>query len=92
MACDGPPTVSSALRRCSTEFAAEMRLAAAIYWYSQEMVSQSTAAEIAGLGRAQFLEEPFRRKVPAIQVLSESCARSCGVNNQASFRRQRRLS
>jgi hypothetical protein len=30
-----------------------------------EMVSQGKAAEIAGLSPAQFLEELFRRKVPA---------------------------
>ncbi len=68
---DFPPTVFSALRKSPTEFAAEMRIAAAIHWYSQEMMSQGKAAEIAGLSRAQFLDELFRRKVPAIQVTLE---------------------
>jgi predicted HTH domain antitoxin len=65
---DFPPTVFSSLRKAPDEFAAEMRLAAAIHWYSQGMVSQGKAAEIAGLDRAQFLDELFRRKVPAIQA------------------------
>lgn len=68
---DFPATFFSALRKSPSEFAAEMRLAAAIHWYDQGMVSQGTAAEIAGLARARFLEELFRRKVPAIQVSLE---------------------
>ncbi|HYX24504.1 MAG TPA: UPF0175 family protein [Thermoanaerobaculia bacterium] len=66
-----PPTVFSALRKAPEEFATEMRLAAAIHWYSQGMVSQGKAAEIAGLSRAEFLEELFQRKIPAIQVTLE---------------------
>jgi predicted HTH domain antitoxin len=68
---DFPPTVFSALRKAPAEFAAEMRLAAAIHWYSQGMISQGKAAEIAGLSRAEFLDELFRRRVPAIQVSAE---------------------
>jgi predicted HTH domain antitoxin len=66
-----PPTVFSALRKAPDEFATEMRLAAAIHWYSQGMVSQGKAAEIAGLSRADFLDELFRRKVPAVQTTIE---------------------
>ena len=68
---DFPPTVFSALRTAPQEFAAEMRLAAAIHWYSQHMVSQGKAAEIAGVSRVEFLEELHRRKVPALQVTLE---------------------
>lgn len=68
---DFPPTVFSALRKSPEPFAAEMRLAAAIHWYSQGLVSQGKAAEIAGVSRAEFLEELHRRKVPAIQVTLE---------------------
>lgn len=65
---DFPPTVFSALRKSPEEFAAEMRIAAAVHWYSQGMVSQGKGAEIAGLNRAEFLDELFRRKVPAVQT------------------------
>jgi len=68
---DFPPTVFSALRKAPEEFASEMRLAAAIHWYSQGMVSQGKAAEIADVSRVEFLEELFRRKIPAIQVTLE---------------------
>jgi predicted HTH domain antitoxin len=68
---DFSPSVFSALRKAPEEFAAEMRLAAAIHWYSQGMVSQGKAAEIAGLSRAHFLDELFRRKVPAVQTTIE---------------------
>ena len=65
---DFPPTVFSAVRKAPPEFAAEMRLAAAIHWFSQGTISQGKAAEIAGVSRAEFLEELFHRKIPAIQV------------------------
>jgi predicted HTH domain antitoxin len=68
---DFPPSVFSALRKSPAEFAAEMRIAAAAHWYSQGMVSQGKAAEIAGLDRAQFLDELFRRHIPAIQTTLE---------------------
>jgi len=40
-------------------------------WYAQGLVSQEKAVEIAGLDRAEFLEELFRRKVPASQATFE---------------------
>ena len=68
---DLPASAFSALRKSPEDFASEMRLAAAIHWYSQGMVSQGKAAEIAGLPRAAFLDELFRRKVPALQITIE---------------------
>ncbi len=65
---DLPPGVFSAVRKAPSEFAGEMRLAAAIHWYTQGMVSQGKAAELAGVSRAEFLEELFHRRIPAIQV------------------------
>lgn len=75
---DFPPDVFSALRKSPEEFADEMRLAAAIHWYSQGLISQGKAAEIAGLDRARFLDELFRRKVPAIQVTLEEIRAELG--------------
>ncbi len=66
-----PDSAFSALRRSPEEFAREMRIAAAIQWYHQELISQGMAAEIAGLSRADFLEALFRAKVPACQVTIE---------------------
>jgi predicted HTH domain antitoxin len=50
-------------------------LAAAIHWYSQGQISQGKAAEIAGVSRAEFLEELFQRKIPAVQVTLEELRR-----------------
>ena len=44
-----PEEVFSALRRSPKVFAEEMRLAAAIHWYSRGEISQEKAAQIAGL-------------------------------------------
>ncbi len=66
-----PDGAFSALRRSPKEFAREMRIAAAILWYHQGLVSQGKAAEIAGLGRADFLDALFRARVPACQVTAE---------------------
>lgn len=69
-----PDDAFSALRRSPKEFAQEMRLAAAIHWYSREIVSQGKAAEIAGLNRRDFLEALYRAQVPACQVTIEDLA------------------
>jgi len=68
---DFPASVFSALRKAPDEFAAEMRLAAAIHWFSQGLISQGKGAEVAGVSRAEFLDELFRRKIPAVQVTLE---------------------
>ena len=66
-----PEGVFSALHRTPEEFAKEMRLAAAIHWYSRGEISQGRGAEIAGLGRREFLEALYRAEVPACQVTIE---------------------
>ena len=52
---DMPETAFSAIRKSPSEFAAEMRLAAAVKWYEMGLVSQEKAAEIAGISRAGFI-------------------------------------
>ena len=68
---DLPDTILSALRLNPQEFPREMRIAAAVQWYAQQQISQGKAAEIAGLCRAEFIEELFKRKIPACQVTIE---------------------
>ena len=65
---DLPDEVFSSLRRSPQEFAAEMRLAAALYWYSRGEVSQGKAADIAGMTRVAFIDELARRKSDAFLV------------------------
>jgi predicted HTH domain antitoxin len=71
---DFAPSAFSALRLAPQEFAREMRVAAAVQWYAQGVVSQGKAAELAGLTRADFLDELYQRRVPACQVTSEELA------------------
>ncbi len=68
------PSAFGALRLAPNEFAREMRIAAAVQWYGQGVVSQGKAAELAGLTRADFLNELHRRKVPACQVTPDELA------------------
>jgi predicted HTH domain antitoxin len=63
-----PDDVFSALRRSPEEFGREMRLAAAVHWYSRGEVSQEKAAEIAGLNRKEFLLALAREKVDVFLV------------------------
>ncbi len=53
------------------QFARELRLAAATFWYDRGMLSQGMGAEIAGLSRGEFLDALFHAKVPACQVTIE---------------------
>jgi len=49
-----PDEIFSALRRSPEEFARELRLAAAIHWYSTGQISQEQAAQVAGLDRGEL--------------------------------------
>jgi predicted HTH domain antitoxin len=63
-----PDDAFSALRRSPREFAQDMRIAAAIQWYHQRLISQAKAAAIAGLGRRDFLMALHHARVEASQV------------------------
>ena len=49
----------------------EARLALAIVWYDRCLISQGKGAEIAGLTRAEFIDELGRANVSAIQTSAE---------------------
>ncbi len=55
------------MRKDPDHFAQELRLAAAVKWYEMAVVSQSRAAEIAGLSRSEFIAALDRFKVSAFQ-------------------------
>jgi len=62
-----PETAFSAIRKNPSEFAAEMRLAAAVKWYEMGLISQEKAAEVAGLTRADFIFSLARFEVSPFQ-------------------------
>ncbi|HRP05677.1 MAG TPA: UPF0175 family protein [Opitutaceae bacterium] len=65
---DVPESAFSALRQNKAEFAAELRLAAAVKWYELGKLSQEKAAELAGVGRVAFIEALDRFQVSPFQV------------------------
>lgn len=63
-----PVEVLSALRKSPAEMAGELRLAAAVHWYSRGLVSQASAAGIAGLDRTEFILALARERADAFVV------------------------
>ena len=82
-----PDDVFPALRQSPQEFAREMRLAAAIQWYSQGRISQGKAAEIAGLDRTAFLFGLAHARVDAMQIDAEELKEE--VESDLQARRER---
>jgi predicted HTH domain antitoxin len=68
---DLPDDAFSVLRTAPESFLSEMRLAAAVKWYEIGMISQSKAAELAGVSREDFLMGLNRFKVSPFQTTLE---------------------
>lgn len=67
LAIDLPEDVLGAMRRDPAALARDMRLAAAAKWYELRMVSQETAAEIAGVSRSEFVQALSRWGISPFQ-------------------------
>jgi len=74
-----PDDAFSLLRSSPEDFVKEMRLAASVKWFEIGMISQSKAAELAGLSRAAFLEALSRFQVSPFQVTPEELAEELDV-------------
>jgi predicted HTH domain antitoxin len=61
----------SSVRQDQDTFARELRIAAAAKWYELHRVSQSRAAEIAGLSRAEFIDALQRYQVSPFQQTAD---------------------
>lgn len=62
-----PENVLRTVRRTPAEFAADVRLAAALEWYRRGLVSQGRGAEVAGMSRAEFIQALSERKLDVLQ-------------------------
>jgi len=68
------------LDRESAELADEFRAAAAAKWYEVGRVSQEVAAEVAGMGRGEFVSYLSRMRVsPVHETADEAVAAACMV-------------
>jgi predicted HTH domain antitoxin len=66
------PDNAAALDWCSEEeFPAQLRLAAAIFWYDRGLISQGKGAAIAGLTRSGFIQALSDAKVSPLQVTAD---------------------
>jgi predicted HTH domain antitoxin len=74
-----PDSSLSVLSRSPTEFVRDMKLAAAMHWYSQGVMSQERAAELAGLNRRDFIRALARENLDVFIVDDESLARELGL-------------
>lgn len=66
-----PDSAFSALRSTPDEFGQELVLAAVVKWYEIGIISQSKAAEIAGISRQTFLAALNRFEVSPFQTTPE---------------------
>lgn len=73
-----PENIFSTLGRSPHELEQEVRLAAAIDWYSRGLVSQGRGAEIAGVPRADFIDALADRKIEVAQIDFDSLDRELG--------------
>ena len=63
---------AAALEWCfDDEFSAQLRLAAAIFWYDRGLISQGKGAAIAGLTRAGFIRALSEANISPLQVDAE---------------------
>lgn len=77
-----PDSALSALRRSPLEIGRELKLAAAIHWYSQGLMSQERASELAGLNRRDFIHALARTGVDVFTLDDDSLARELGLDQR----------
>jgi predicted HTH domain antitoxin len=65
---DVPETTFAAFKQTPEEFVKAMKITALIKWYEDGKISQSKAAEIAGISRQEFLEQLYEQNISPYQL------------------------
>ncbi len=66
-----PETAFAAFKQTPAEFVRAMKMTALVKWYEEGKISQSKAAEIAGISRQEFLEHLYEHKISPYQLAPE---------------------
>lgn len=74
-----PEGLLTTLQQSPSEVERDVRLAAAIEWFRRGLISQGRAAEIAGIPRADFIDELAAMKIDTIHVDFEELKREIGL-------------
>jgi predicted HTH domain antitoxin len=84
VAVEVPDDAFQTLHRSPQELGREIRLAAAMVWYTQGRISHERAAEFAGVGRIDFIDALARAKLPAFHVDVDELMQEVELARQAS--------
>ena len=71
MTLEMPEGVLATLHKDPKDFVLELRMTAAVKWYEMQLLSQSRAAEVAGVSRAEFIDALSRFGVSPFQYDAE---------------------
>jgi predicted HTH domain antitoxin len=78
-----PDNLPLAIGATDEALARRARLDLAILWYDRGLISQGKGAEIAGLTRAEFIDDLGRANVSAIQTTAEELRAEMGKGRDA---------
>ena len=74
MTVELPETAFAVFGKSPSEFARAMKITALAKWYEEGLISQSKAAEIAGVSRQEFLEHLYEHHVSPYQLSPDELA------------------
>jgi predicted HTH domain antitoxin len=78
-----PDNLPLAIGASDEALARQARLDLAILWYDRGLISQGKGAEIAGLTRAEFIDELGRANVSAIRTTADELRAEMGQGRDA---------
>lgn len=73
-----PETAFATFKQSPDEFVQSMKITAVVKWYEDGKLSQSKAAEIAGITRQEFLEYLYAHKISPFQITPEELINEIG--------------